>query len=512
MAVAAAAEHIRQLPALEYVEPEGLAPVVVIPNLARDNLTRHRSAHFIGEAALSGQTAGAPAEQAAEPQIESLWAAVQLAAEGHAGARRFVETCVRADAVERTRKVRYVTSIDMEVDADNNIHGQGQILQKTQANSIVFASNNWQMAERVGAETNNVFRLNEAYWLGELNDNYLVEFSPTADNMTRRAMQDEGFFVDTMSCAIRATTAEGNVLPMESAFVAGVKTPRGPRHDIETIIKLGRVLGVDLSGKSATEIIDTPLLIPKRLMPNGVIDLVALYDRCAGGTFFGQDKPQEDYLAFRAACRRQEAGFEPKVREIVEALLAEAPGLRSQVEATERLAELSEAHMVERAIADESIDPRVFGDTSAASIMQARHHRALGNVELERAATGRAKRQAVSYSCPGGSSKKKKTDVFGTEIEEDSADSKEWHGGKIHHHAKCRSCHEVKDEVGACFICQDCVKQPPSPYRYKRQPDKPQSKAKSNLVSLMEKIRAKEAEQADQARARKAARLAVAAA
>jgi hypothetical protein len=40
------------------------------------------------------------------------------------------------------------------------------------------------------------------------------------------------------------------------------------------------------------------------------------------------------------------------------------------------------------------------------------------------------------------------------------AETTSWHGGKKYYNAKCQSCNKVKKEVGACHICQDCVKQP----------------------------------------------------
>lgn len=43
--------------------------------------------------------------------------------------------------------------------------------------------------------------------------------------------------------------------------------------------------------------------------------------------------------------------------------------------------------------------------------------------------------------------------------------SKEWHGGKVHKNAKCVSCKKVKDEVGACHICKNCVEHPKSNVR-----------------------------------------------
>lgn len=35
-----------------------------------------------------------------------------------------------------------------------------------------------------------------------------------------------------------------------------------------------------------------------------------------------------------------------------------------------------------------------------------------------------------------------------------------WHAGKIHRNTECRCCRKVKEEVGACFICQECVSDP----------------------------------------------------
>lgn len=42
----------------------------------------------------------------------------------------------------------------------------------------------------------------------------------------------------------------------------------------------------------------------------------------------------------------------------------------------------------------------------------------------------------------------------------ESGDKKSWHGGKKYKNTKCLSCEQVKAEVGACRICEDCVKNP----------------------------------------------------
>jgi hypothetical protein len=59
--------------------------------------------------------------------------------------------------------------------------------------------------------------------------------------------------------------------------------------------------------------------------------------------------------------------------------------------------------------------------------------------------------------CPGVDS-----GAFGGSKEEGDGvkSDDEWHGGKKFYNAKCRSCKEVKAEIGACHICEDCVHNP----------------------------------------------------
>ena len=212
--------------------------------------------------------------------------AIELAAEGDEIARKVVRANVASDVVERVMKVRHVVQAELEVSKNNVIHQFGQPMEK--ARRIVGCSQHrygrWQKGSE--AQTNNAFRLKERYITGELHDHSFVEISMAADNMSDQAMQDEGFFTDTMSCVIRFTTIKDGILTVESAFVAGVKELGAERHDRATILKMAAALGVDLSEKTAADIIDTPLLIHNSAIPDGVINLVQLYDQCAGDTFF----------------------------------------------------------------------------------------------------------------------------------------------------------------------------------------------------------------------------------
>ncbi len=484
----AVAEQPRDLQSIEGQSEIHPPLVIAVPEMSADELIRRRAGHFIGEIAVTNEVELFIDKKAEGAQIESLRDAVHLAAEGDDTARKVIEMNVRTDVIERTFKAGHVKPVPLSINSQGDIHQHGHSLERVQANSLIFASNSSQMAERVEAETHNAFRLKELHRQGLLEEYSFVVISRAADNMSQAAMANAGFFVDTMSTAIQVTTAKNSGLQTESAFVAGIKKPGQPRHDQETINALGAKLGVDLSNKSAAELIGTPLLIHNSLLPNGVVDLVKLYDDCAGGTFFGEDKLRQDYVEFLAVCQRREATFEPKVQEIVEELIAKADMIQTQVEATQWLAKLSGEHMAEKATEDESINPLVFGTVSAGYIVQARLHRSRGNFAMARAATRRAKATQKSTSCPGEASEEE-FDESGIASAGTSRES--WHGGKKYRNSKCRSCKEVKSEVGACHICKDCVD---NPTKRKREYDAylKESRVEAKVVSLDEKHKQKE--------------------
>ena len=494
----AAAQELEQRPVLylvpnpEHQEPvEAVQPqplVVEVPSMLRDKLTRNEASRFIGSIAVDNHVKLTTPEHQNSDEVDSLLDGIQLAVAGNPQGRKLVKANVSGDVIERTIKVAHVSKVDMAVDADGEIHQHGHNAKMVQANSLLFASNSPEMAERVGAETNNVFRIQNLYEQGTLNDNSFVEISLAADNMSRKQLAAAGFFVDTMSWVIRVTTANADGgLTTESAFLAGVKELGQERHDKQTVIALGKKLGVDFSGKSAAEILDTPMLIQNNLIPNGAVDLVEMADDCAGGTFFGEAKPRQNYVSFLQKCRQREQSFETKVEEITNELIAEASFIKTEVQATKRLAKISEKHMVEKAVKDKSINPQVFGKVAAAHIGQARLHVERGNIELANAATRRAKSTARSSSCPGEATDGEQEDAEGSSSGSSSKES--WHGGKVYRNSQCRSCKETKDEVGACHICKDCVK---NPSKRKRSWDEYQAskakKSKKNDTSPVKKL------------------------
>ncbi|MGH7241377.1 MAG: hypothetical protein ACREGB_03725, partial [Candidatus Saccharimonadales bacterium] len=301
------------------------------------------------------------------------------------------------DVTERTLKTGHVSEALVSV-VDGVLQQHGQAIEAIQANNLLFGMTLPQVRARSEAEVHNAFRTEQYYRQGLLEDYALVVVSRAADDMSLRDMQRASFFTDTMSLSIQVTTATENGLVVESAFVSGVKEYGGERNDAEKVARLGEYLGVDWSG-SATETLASPVLVHKSLIPNLAIDIVEMYDN--GETFFGEDRPAEDYLAYREKCRERERDFEPTVQAISDALISESLTIASPPQAVQRLHKLSGQHMIEQAIVDESIDARVFGPKSAAHIVTARAHHRNGDHVHAAHEVKQAQKSDQSSSCPG---------------------------------------------------------------------------------------------------------------
>jgi hypothetical protein len=268
------------------------------------------------------------------------------------------------------------------------------------------------------------------------------------------------FFTETMSCSLQLTSKDGKGLSMESAFVAGIKSPGGQQHDEATVVGLGEKLGVNFSSKSPAEIIDTPVLVHNSLVKNGVVDIVRLYDECAG-TFFGEAKPVQDYVQYRNQCTVREQDFQPKIQAIVTDLLAETAAIQSPDMAVERLHKLSGKHMVEYAVQDHSIDARVFGDVAAPYIENARLQAEMGNYNQAMADMRRAQATERSVGCPAALRNildqlngdiDTEQDPFGKKSREELS----WHGGKTKQ-GTCVNC-KKHTKVGVANWCKSCIK------------------------------------------------------
>ena len=425
----------------QLIYEELLQPMVVeVPKMHEDLMVRYRAEAFI-------RSVGSVALQEKLPEdnySSSLMESISLAHEGDSTARQMIETNVRTDVVERTIKTGHITSVDLELNEQGKIMQFGQTMESVYANSLRFTPETSKMTKRFEAEARNGMRIENLNRQGLLEDYNFVVFSMAADDMSHQEMQEAGFFTDTMSCSIQVTSTSSEGLKTESAFVSGVDRANGERHDKQTIASLGEALGVDYDQKSSAEIIDTPILVHKSLMPNGVVDLVKHYDDAAGGKFFGETRAREDYLDYSEKCAAREVEFADKVQIITNELISQAGTIWSPVEATKRLNKTSEKHMVTLAIADNSIDARVFGTVAADHIEEARRAILDGNYDAAIGLEKKAQSTARSSSCPSGSSQ-----------QEEKQSTSEKKGGK--QKMKCPFCKDPNQYGDPCSDSQHCT-------------------------------------------------------
>ncbi len=376
-----------------------IGPVFPVAELDYDIENRLRAAEFIGSIAVSAS------EQSRQTPDESysLADALQLAANNDTEARQMVRVNVQKDVIERVIKSGHITRVKLGVNEYGKITQYGQTNEDIQKNSLKYAAGSSQMKNRTKAETRNMMRIQNLYDRGLLEDYAFVVFSRAADDMSEEEMSDIGFFTDTMSCAIQVTTVTDGQLMVESAFVAGKTSWDAPRHDAATLTKLGESLDVDLGDKTATELLDYPILIHKSRLENGVVDLVKLYDDSADGTFFGEAKPRQDYSVYAQECHEREQSLQEQVDTVVKKLIKAATGLKTARAASRYLAKLSQDAMVEHSVHDTRIDARVFGAEAAFRIEHARQLASTGQADIMQQVLTQAKMVARSSSCPGGS-------------------------------------------------------------------------------------------------------------
>jgi hypothetical protein len=447
--MAAAAELKREF-RLQYLDTEAnfflpdfetSEPVIAVPDMAEDSLTRAKTASFIGSV-LSGNYLET---KYIEKPTNSLFEAIQKAYHGDAEAYKMIETNVRTDAVERTIKTGIVMDkVSVVRGEDGQPMQHGQSFASIQANSLRLMAGHSVMESRTKAEARNAFRIPALDDQGYFKDHSLVVFS-LAENLP-----EAGFYTETMSCAIQVTSREGANLVTEPAFVSGIKRTGGERHDHETVKKLYELFNIKLENKTPAEIIDTPLLIHNSLIPNGAVDVVRLWDDCSGGTFFGESKPRQDYLSYkRDYCDNRIKGFQPQIQKIVSQLISEAPLITSKTMAIDRLGKISEHYMVSQAVSDSSIDPKAFGSVSAAHIEMARRYLLNGDNMSANIESLRAIDTAQSSSCPSGVSKS-----FGSGESVSNNDEEDEYGSTTFKCPKGHVNHRPKHNL--ISNCRDC--------------------------------------------------------
>lgn len=361
-----------------------------------DILARERMASYMGGMAIRGEAC----QQAPEEETSyTLQDTLKRAQDGDPAARRYARNNVASDVSERLFKVGLQRPVVMTFEG-GQLEQEGRpvvdIHRNTLENTVLIP----EMVFRTRNELKNTLVFEALQAQGTLETHDAIVFSPSSTKMSTAQKEDYNFYLDTDSCSIQYLSADGENVTLETAFVAGKVTCGSERHDIAAIHKLAQKKGVKMKTDDGTDMVSYIVLVPKGEMPNGVSDVVELYDDASGGTFYGEAKQKQDYAEYAQKCYDNVASFDDTVELITSRLIAEAEYFETPMEAILRLDYLSERLTVEQAVNRVDINAAVFGPIAARHIEQARMHIENGYHQEAKQSLHQAQATAISGSCP----------------------------------------------------------------------------------------------------------------
>lgn len=369
-----------------------LAARQAFPEVAQ--MADQRTAWFLGGLALQGEVS---VERVTDPSNEStLMAAVQLAALGDKQSEQVVFNNVSTDVVERMQRFAAQTKIKLQVKSGEFRQEQRRLIDVNQ-NTFLHTVLNAEMFGRATSQLKNGHLFNGLLEVGVFKNYDALVFEPcSTDEQTKR---DYNFFQEADTMSVQLLKVEGEEAFLETALVAGKKTPESPRHDMEMIKELAARKQIELVPTEINGMVQFVMLLPKQEMPRTIEDIVAECDDITG-TFYGQDKPRQDYHEYAQQCYELNESFNDIVEKITATLLSEAHAFTSPIEVIHRLDYLSGRLCVRRARTDKRIDVRVFGAEAAWHINQARAFYEAGDYEKGNQSMQAAQKADTSGSCP----------------------------------------------------------------------------------------------------------------
>jgi len=348
--------------------------------LELEHQARLEAAAFIGRVIME-QTV-----QAEPENVVCLKSAIE-AAEYDEKAMLTVQMNAKTAVLEALLKAGNVIRAESEVTTEGKIVQGLQSQRDIHRNTLLFRKGHAGLRELSMIEVRNGFRIEQALASGLLEDYYVLVPSLVSSKLPTKVSADGGYFTDTMSAAFQLTTLEDGKLVTDTAFVAGVDETGGVRHDVSATVGMLEDIGIESDGDT-TAMLDSPILIPKKMLPNGVIDIARLYDKQLGEDyFFGQKGgPPCSYDEMRDYCQKREARLDDTVQSVVSELLVGKGWYDTPEAATAALAQIVKRHAVGRVIGDHTIDASVLGRQAAYFVEEARFYASMGDqAALERA-------------------------------------------------------------------------------------------------------------------------------
>jgi hypothetical protein len=426
--------------------PQWLLVETAYPEL--ELAARRESIQALGGIAIRGEAGAIDTRE--QVNDSTLMSTIQRAALlGEPKDIAVVDMNISKDIGERLSKAGLYTKVKLQ--ANNSVFEQnGKKLSDMSLNALKYTTLNGEMEGRTKQDHKNVAIIQKLHAEGILKTHYAVVHSTTSTTMSQADKKDYNFYTDTETCSIQLFAADGDDIALETALVAGKATPTSPRHDIKTIKKLAETFGAPLDTDDGNEIQGKVLLIPKEALPNGLVDLVKLYDDEAGGTFYGEAKPRQDYLEHREFCRQREKNQHSMVLQIRAQLLKEAHAFETPLEAILRLDYLSERFCVKYATTNKEVNALVFGPTAALHVEEARFFLERGETKRAEESLHAAQKTAVSGSCPLNKNGNPEDNNNPNSKPDEEASSEKW--------MKCPHCtaRVFADPCAKVLACWDC--------------------------------------------------------
>ena len=428
--------------------------VLRVDQLELENQSRASFEKFLGGIAVESSLSSQNKNNL--PETTSLHSKLIEAGNGNAQAIASVYANSKIAVIEAIYKRGHISEVKAEINSDGSVSQFGQTMMDINRNALQIFNRPNAYRKRLEAETLNSHRIESLIKAGLLEDNFLFIPSLYPDDMTNIEAKNYGFFAKTKTNILQTVSVSNGVYELESAFLEG-DIYANDKTTLQIVSDIYKYFGYDVSNYTVTDILKTPLLIPKSVLPNGLIDLVAMFDKIKGNSFFGtKGEAVGNYNERKALSKKRESNLEQTTNEVVSELISSKTN--SPLDAVNKLIDIVREKVVIRAIYDNSIESSSFGEKAEVFINRGRNMLTIGDQEGLRNAMEDAIDAAEVYMCGFGKSNNKNKERNPNDIsansDEETIDSK---SGQI----RCINCHKfvakrevVKPKSWCCPKCK----------------------------------------------------------
>ena len=385
--------------------------------VAEENLHGERAAseafyRFIGRPCVREAlecTVGPTVE--AGPKLTLADSAVE-ARQGNQDAEARVDVAIGSAAAEALFKTKHITHYTKTLTDSGEVVQYGLSGEQIHQDAIVHRSARPAPLKKITlAEVRNGFREQHLAADGTLDDAWMVAASFVPRGVPEEWLdhRGDGYFTDSMTYSLQGSTKKGSKIMVDSIFDAGTAAPEDAsfaerqeqRFDLQAYQLVCEWLGVPVP-QTELEALESPLIIPKSMMPNGMLDFWRWMDMAADQI---QGKvvvrTVEEYLQREQLSREREASI-AGLRQTVKDKLLAVDGFDTEGDANAMLWELLREHGYRAAAYNDNIEPGAFGQKGARKLLVAKKLIELGDDDGAGRWIEAGLEDATSTGCGGG--------------------------------------------------------------------------------------------------------------